>query len=64
MKVTDVNPVSTPYKANTQLMKNMDDNIISIDQSRDVQIIGSVMPLMNYTRRNIAYAVCRLTRYT
>ncbi|XP_071939024.1 uncharacterized protein [Coffea arabica] len=57
----DVTPVSTPYDANTQLKKN---NGGPIAQSKYAQIIGSLMHLMNFTRPDIAYAVCRLSRYT
>ncbi|XP_071939234.1 uncharacterized protein [Coffea arabica] len=57
----DVTPVSTPYDANTQLKKNNGDPIA---QSKYAQIIGSLMHLMNFTRPDIAYAVCRLSRYT
>ncbi|XP_071905928.1 uncharacterized protein [Coffea arabica] len=57
----DVIPVSTPYDANTQLKKNNGDPIA---QSKYAQIIGSLMHLMNFTRPDIAYAVCRLSRYT
>ncbi|XP_071902719.1 secreted RxLR effector protein 161-like [Coffea arabica] len=57
----DVTPVSTPYDANTQLKKNNSDPIA---QSKYAQIIGSLMHLMNFTRLEIAYVVCRLSRYT
>ncbi|XP_071926967.1 secreted RxLR effector protein 161-like [Coffea arabica] len=57
----DVIPVSTPYDANTQLKKNNDDPIA---QFKYAQIFGSLMRLMNFTRPDIAYAVCRLSRYT
>ncbi|XP_071912216.1 uncharacterized protein [Coffea arabica] len=57
----DVTPVSTPYDANTQLKKNNGDPIA---QSKYAQIIGSLMHLMNFTRPDIAYVVCRLSRYT
>ncbi|XP_071940012.1 uncharacterized protein [Coffea arabica] len=57
----DVTPVSTPYDANIQLRKNNGDPIA---QSKYAQIIGSLMHLMNFTRPDIAYAVCRLSRYT
>ena len=33
-------------------------------QSKYAQIIGSLLHLMNFTRPDIAYAVCRLSRYT
>ena len=56
----DVTPVSTPYDANTQLMKNRGDLVA---QSEYAQIIGSLLHLMNFSRPDIAYAVCRLSRY-
>ena len=57
----DVNPVSILYHANTQLKKNRGDIVA---QSEYAQIIGSLMHLMNFSRPDIAYAVCRLSRYT
>ena len=57
----DVKPVSTPYDANTQLKKNKGDPVA---QSEYAQIIGSLLHLMNFTRPDIAYVVCRLSRYT
>ena len=33
-------------------------------QAEYAQIIGSLMHLMNFFRPDIAYAVCRLSRYT
>ncbi len=57
----EVTPVSTPYDANTQLKKNKGE---SVAQQEYAQIIGSLMHLMNFTRPDIAYAVCRLSRYT
>jgi hypothetical protein len=57
----DVTPVSTPYDANSQLKKNKGD---AVGQLEYAQIIGSLMHLMNFTRPDIAYAVCRLSRYT
>ena len=57
----DAKSMSTPYDANTHLMKNRDD---LVGQSEYVQIIGSLMHLMNFSRLDIAYAVCRLSRYT
>ena len=54
-------PVSTPYDANTHLMKNRDDHI---GQSEYAQIIGSLMHLTNFSRLSIVYAVCRLSKYT
>ncbi|KAM7466339.1 hypothetical protein LguiB_013901 [Lonicera macranthoides] len=57
----DCKPVSTPYDGNTQLKKN---KAHSVSQCEYAQIIGSLMYLMNCTRPDIAYAVCRLSRYT
>jgi len=57
----DVTPLSTPYDANTQLKKNQDETVA---QSEYAQIIGSLMHLMNFSEPDIAYAVCRLSRYT
>ena len=54
-------PVSTPYDANTHLMKNQGD---PEGQAQYAQICGSLMHLMNFSRPDIAYAVCRLSRYT
>ena len=54
-------PVSTPYDANTHLMKNQGD---LVGQAQYAQICGSLMHLMNFSRPDIAYAVCRLSRYT
>ena len=53
--------MSTPYDANTHLMKNRGD---SVGQAEYAKIIGSLMHLMNFSRLVIAYAVCRLNRYT
>ena len=33
-------------------------------QAKYAQIIGSLMHLMNFSRPDIAYAMCRLSRYT
>lgn len=57
----DVVPMSTPFDANSQLKKNHGE---AISQNKYAQIIGSLMHLMNFTRLDIAYAVCRLSRYT
>ena len=54
-------PVSTPYDANIHLMKNRGD---LVGQAKYAQIIGSLMHLMNFFRPDIAYAVCRLSKYT
>ena len=56
----DAKHVSIPYDANTHLMKNLSD---PVGQSEYAQIIGSLMHLMNFSRPDIAYAVCRLSRY-
>ena len=57
----DVKSVSTPYDASTQLKKNNGDPVA---QSKYAQIVGSLLHLMNFTRPDIAYALCRLSRYT
>ena len=57
----DTKPVSTLYDANTHLMKNRGDHV---GQAEYTQIIESLMHLMNFYRPDIAYAVCRLSRYT
>ena len=57
----DVKPVSTPYDANTHLMKNQGD---LVGKAEYAHIIGSLMHLMNFSRPDIAYAMCRLSRYT
>ncbi|KAK6147374.1 hypothetical protein DH2020_018286 [Rehmannia glutinosa] len=57
----DVKLVSTLYDANTQLKKNVGDPVA---QSEYAQIIGSLLHLMNFSRPDIAYVVCRLSRYT
>ena len=57
----DVKPVNIPYDANTHLMKNRDD---PMGQAEYAQIIRSLMHLMNFSRPDIAYVVCRLSRYT
>ena len=51
----------TPYDANSQLKKNRSE---SVPQLEYAQIIGSLMHLMNHKRPDIAYKVCRLSRYT
>ena len=51
----DAKPVSTPYDANTHLMKNRGD---PVGQAEYAQIIGSLMHLMNFFKPDIAYAVC------
>ncbi|XP_070045992.1 secreted RxLR effector protein 161-like [Nicotiana tomentosiformis] len=53
--------VNTPFDANSQLKKNNGDPVA---RSKYAQIIGSLMYLMNFTRPDIAYVVCRLSRYT
>jgi len=57
----DFKSVSTPYDANSKLMKNRGE---SISQSQYAQIIGSLLHLMSFSRPDIAYAVSRLNRYT
>ena len=57
----DVKPVSTPYDANTYLMKNRGDPVGQVEYA---QIIGILMHLMNFSRPDITYAVFRLSRYT
>ncbi|XP_070026362.1 secreted RxLR effector protein 161-like [Nicotiana sylvestris] len=57
----DVVPVSTPYDASGQLKKNKGD---VVDQNNYAQVIGILMHLINFTRPDIAYVVCRLGRYT
>ena len=57
----DVKHVSTPYDANTHLMKNQGDPVC---QAEYAQIIGSLMHFMNFSRPDVAYAVCRLSTYT
>ena len=52
----DAKPVSTPYDANTHLMKNRGD---PVGQAEYAHIIGSLMHLMNFSRPHIAYAVFR-----
>ena len=54
----DAKPMSTPYDANTHLMKNRGDHA---GQSEYAHIIGSLMHLMNFSRPNKAYVVYRLT---
>lgn len=51
----DMTTMSTPYDGNTWLMKNRDH---PIGQSTFAQIIGSLVHLMNFTRPDIAYAIC------
>ena len=53
--------MSTSYDANTHLMKNRGD---PVGQAEYAQIIRSLMHLMKFYRLDIAYAVCRLSRYT
>ena len=53
--------MSTPYDANSKLMKNIGK---SISQPQYAQIIWSLLHLMSFSRPDIAYAVGRLSRYT
>jgi len=57
----DFKHVSTPYDANSNLMKNRGE---SISQPQYAQIIRSLLHLMSFSRPDIAYAVGRLSRYT
>ena len=57
----DDKPMQSPFDSNTQLKKNKGD---LVNQSEYAQIIGSLLHLMNFTRPDIAYAMCRLNRYT
>ena len=57
----DAKPVSTLYDDKTHLMKNQGD---PVGQAEYALIIGSLMHLMNFSRPNIAYAICRLSKYT
>ena len=47
--------------SNTHLMKHPDDPVGEFEY---VQVIRSLMSLMNFSRPDIACAVCRLSRYT
>jgi hypothetical protein len=53
--------MSTPYDANTQLKKNKGEATTQLEYAR---IIESLMHLMNFTRLDISYIICRLSRYT
>ena len=53
--------MSTPFDANTHLMKNRGD---LVGQFEYTHIIESLMHLMNFSRPDITYAVRRLSRYT
>ena len=57
----DSNPVSTPYDANSKLVKNRGD---PVNQNQYSQVIRSLLHLMNFSRPDIAYVVGRLSRYT
>lgn len=54
-------PLSTPYDSSVKLAKH---NGEPVAQSEYAQIIGSLLHLINFTWPDIAYAVCRLSRYT
>ena len=54
----DVTPVSTPYDPSVVLTKHQGDPVA---QSEYAKIIGSLLHLMNFTRPDIAYAICRLS---
>ena len=53
--------MSTPYDANTNLIKNRGDPVCL---SEYAHIIRSLMHLMNFSRCDIAYVVCRLITET
>ena len=53
--------MSTPYDVSIHLTKDRGD---SVGQAEYAQIIGSLMHLMNFSRPDIAYAMCILSRYT
>ena len=57
----DFKSVSTPYDANSNLMKNRGE---FISQSQYAQIIESLLHSMSFFRLDIAYAVSKLSRYT
>ena len=60
-KYYDFKSVITPYDANYQLKKNRGEPIA---QTQYAQIIRSLLHLMNFSRPDITYAICRLSRYT
>lgn len=51
-------PVSTPFDDNSKLKKNPGE---IVSQNKYIQIIDNLMHLMNFTRPDIAYEVCRYT---
>ena len=53
--------VATSYDANSKLEKNYG---YLVAHSKYAQIIESLLHLINFTRLDIAYVVCRLSRYT
>ena len=57
----DVSPYQVPYDQSVKLVKHKGDPVA---QSEYAKIIGSLLHLMNFTRPDIAYAVCRLSKYT
>lgn len=56
----EVKLVSTPYDANTHLIKNRGDLVAQFEYA---YIIGSLMHLMNFIISDIAYTICRLSIY-
>ena len=53
-------PITTLCDVNSQLVENSSDLVA---QSKYTQIIGSLMHLINFSRLDIAYIVCRLSKY-
>ena len=56
----DVFPYQVPYDQSVNLIKHEGDPLA---QSEYAKIIGSLLHLMNFTRLDIAYAMCRLSKY-
>ena len=57
----DTSIARTPIDTSQHLSKNRGDSVAQVEYSR---IIGSLMYLMTCTRRDLAYSVSRLSRYT
>ena len=57
----DAKPGNTSYDANTHLTKNRGDPVGQVEYAH---IIETLMHLMNFSRPDIAYTVCELSRYT
>lgn len=57
----DCKPVSTPYDSQVKLYPNEGRIVTQLEYSR---VIGSLMYAMTCTRPDIAYAVCKLSKYT